>query len=151
MGQPPSDQAFKCRVMLFVATSMNLAASGMIGFEPLVRVLSMSEGSPVPILKKRIDTKRNQYESSSLSLFPMILPVVRSHVDLVSRAAQQILQSVLLNGGADLRRVPVAEFRFVVDRVSMDRCVVGRMGSHFHRQRVGRGGGEGDLRRVRRS
>ena len=31
---------------------MNLAASGMIGFEPLVRVLSMSEGSPVPILRE---------------------------------------------------------------------------------------------------
>lgn len=99
--------------------------------------------------------KEDRYEEESirilLSLSPMILPVVRSHVDLVSRAAQQILQSVLLNGGADLRRVPVAEFRLVVDRVSVDRCVVGRMGSHFHRQRVGRGGGEGDLRRVRRS
>lgn len=51
MGQPPSDQALKCRVILLVDTSMNLAASGMIGLEPFVRVFNMSEASPVPILQ----------------------------------------------------------------------------------------------------
>lgn len=54
MGQPPSDQALKCRVMLFVDTSMNLAASGMMGLEPFVRVFKMSEGSPIPILQKAL-------------------------------------------------------------------------------------------------
>lgn len=79
------------------------------------------------------------------------LPVVRGYVDLVSRAAQQILQSVLLHRGADLRRVPVAEFRLVVDRVSVDRGVVLGVRAHLHRQRVGGGRGEGDLGRVRGS
>lgn len=99
MGQPPSDQAFKCRVMLFVATSMNLAASGMIGFEPLVRVLSMSDGSPVPILKSEsIVPIRNLSYNLLYNFASIYLPVVRRHVDLVSRAAKQILQSVLLHG-----------------------------------------------------
>lgn len=69
MGQPPSDHAFKCRVMLFVATSMNLAASGMIGFEPLVRVLSMSDGSPVPILKSSQRLFASNNEQSITRLF----------------------------------------------------------------------------------
>ena len=79
---------------------MNLAASGMIGFEPLVRVLSMSDGSPVPILKST-----SQYIIYYIILYiiyynfaSIYLPVVRRHVDLVSRAAKQILQSVLLHG-----------------------------------------------------
>ena len=51
MGHPPSDQALRCSVMLFVDTSMNRLASGITGFEPLVRVFRMSDGSPVPILQ----------------------------------------------------------------------------------------------------
>lgn len=69
MGQPPSDQALKCSVMLFVDTSMNLAASGIIGLEPFVRVFSISEASPVPILSKRYsyDIKKKKRENPHLS------------------------------------------------------------------------------------
>lgn len=40
--------------MLLVDTSMNRDASGIIGFDPLVRVLRISDGLPVPILQKDI-------------------------------------------------------------------------------------------------
>lgn len=123
---------------------MNLAASGMIGFEPFVRVLSMSEGSPVPILRESwlISFIPRQFHSRT----SRSLPVVCSDVDLVSRAAPQIFQSVLLSGRTHLCSFPVAEFRFVVNRVSMDRSVVSRVRSKLHRQRVGGGSSEGDLR-----
>jgi len=52
MGQPPSDHALKCSVMLLVETSIKRLASGITGLEPLVRVFRMSDGSPVPILKQ---------------------------------------------------------------------------------------------------
>lgn len=51
MGQPPSNQAFKCNVTLVAETSINLLASGIFGFEPVVFVFSKSDSSPVPILK----------------------------------------------------------------------------------------------------
>jgi len=61
MGQPPSDQVFKCREMLFVDTSMNFAASGMIGLEPFVRVFRISEGSPTPILQENFCVYKISY------------------------------------------------------------------------------------------
>lgn len=51
MGQPPSNQAFKCSVTLVADTSINLLASGIFGFEPVVFVFNKSDSSPVPILK----------------------------------------------------------------------------------------------------
>lgn len=50
MGQPPSDQALKCNVMLLEDTSIKRLASGIPGFDPLVFVFRISEASPVPIL-----------------------------------------------------------------------------------------------------
>lgn len=51
IGQPPSNQAFKCNVTLVADTSINLLASGIFGFEPVVFVFNKSDSSPVPILK----------------------------------------------------------------------------------------------------
>jgi len=51
IGQPPSNHAFKCSVTLVADTSINLLASGILGFEPVVFVFNKSDSSPVPILK----------------------------------------------------------------------------------------------------
>lgn len=147
MGQPPSDQALKCRVMLFVDTSMNLPASGMIGLEPFVRVFKISEGSPVPILRsEKIRVYKALRCPCACQALTIKLPVVSRNVDLISGAAPQVLEGVLLRRGADLSRFPVAELGLVVDRVSVNRRIVGGMRAQLHRQGVGGGGGEGDLR-----
>lgn len=74
------------------------------------------------------------------------LPVVCRDIDLVSGATPQVLQGILLYCGADLSSFPIAELRFIVDRVSVDRCVVGGMWAQFHCQGVSGGGGKGYLR-----
>lgn len=151
MGQPPSDQALKCRVMLLVDTSMNLPASGIIGLEPFVRVFKMSEGSPVPILRKDSCVRALRRPSCACRRLPASegLPVISRDVNLVSGTAPQVLEGVLLRSGANLSRFPVAKLGFVVDRVSVNRRVIGGMRAQFHRQGVGGSGGKGDLRRVR--
>lgn len=79
------------------------------------------------------------------------LPVISRDVDLISRTAPQILKSVFLCRGTDLNSFPVAEFGFVVNCITVNRCIVGRMRAQFHRQRICSGSGKCDLRRVRRS
>lgn len=133
MGQPPSDQVLKCRVMLFVDTSMNLAASGMIGLEPFVRVFRMSEGSPIPILQKT----HVYIISHFLNYFTILmvkLPVVSGDVNLISGTAPQIFESIFLCRGTDLNGFPIAELGFVVNRVAVNRCVIGRMRAQLQRQ-----------------
>lgn len=48
--QPPSFQVGKCNVTVFDDGSISLEFSGIIGLEPLVRVLRMSDASPAPML-----------------------------------------------------------------------------------------------------
>lgn len=79
------------------------------------------------------------------------LPIVSCDVDLISGAAPQIFESILLCRRTDLNGFPIAELRFVVDRIAMNRCIVGGMRPQLHGQRVGGGSGKSDLWRVRRS
>lgn len=60
------------------------------------------------------------------------LPIVSCNVDLISGAAPQIFESILLCCRADLNGFPIAKLGFVVDRVTMNRCIVGRMRAQFH-------------------
>lgn len=50
MRQLPSFHVGKCNVTEFDDGSMNFEFSGIIGFDPLVRVFKMSDASPGPIL-----------------------------------------------------------------------------------------------------
>lgn len=50
MRQLPSFHVGKCSVTEFDDGSMNFEFSGIIGFDPLVRVFKMSDASPAPIL-----------------------------------------------------------------------------------------------------
>jgi len=79
------------------------------------------------------------------------LPVVCRNVDLITGAAPQILESVLLRRGTDLNSLPITEFGFVMDRVTVDRRVVGGMRAQLHRQGVCGSCGKSDLRRMRGS
>lgn len=54
IGHPPSDQALRWSIMLFDETSINLSALGIMGFSPLVFGFKLSEGSPVPMLEKKV-------------------------------------------------------------------------------------------------
>jgi len=144
MGQPPSDQVFKCREMLFVDTSMNFAASGMIGLEPFVRVFRISEGSPTPILQKNSREYKISYCKNCFTVLK--LPVVSCDIDLISGATPQIFESIFLCCGTNLNGFPITKLRFVVDCITMNRCIIRRMRAQLHRQRIGGGGGKGHLR-----
>lgn len=52
--QPPSFQVGKCNVTVFDDGSISLEFSGIIGLEPFVRVLRMSDASPAPMLTLNI-------------------------------------------------------------------------------------------------
>lgn len=61
------------------------------------------------------------------------LPVVSRHVDLVTGTTPQVLEGVLLYSGTDLSSFPIAEFGFVVNRVTVNWCVVGGVRAQLHR------------------
>lgn len=127
MGQPPSDQVLKCKEMLFVDTSINFAASGMIGLEPFVRVFRMSEGSPIPILQKNSHMYEISYYKNYFTILAVKLPVISGDINLISGAAPQILECIFLCCGANLNGFPIAELGFVVNRIAVNRCIVRRM------------------------
>lgn len=81
----------------------------------------------------------------------LLLPVVGSYVNLISGTTHQLLQSVLFHIGRHLHVLPLPKLRFVVYGVAMDGFHVVFVRLQLDGQRIGGGGGEGDLRCVRGS
>lgn len=90
MRQLPSFHVGRCNVTEFDDGSMNFEFSGIIGFEPLVRVFKMSDASPAPML---LDLENINFEIN-FGVFPKIVcnfkmvPIISSCIDLITRSAQ---------------------------------------------------------------
>lgn len=70
---------------------------------------------------------------------------------MITSSTPKVLDRVILKRVADLSRLPIAELGFVVNSVSVDRCLFFLSRFHLDRNRRSGGGCQRQVRRIWRS